>query len=100
KRTVAYTNEIGESHLINIPMLVRRDWALDAEGNMDPARGLVREVWYLASNLPENAKHDWIQSLGDIPPENLHPIPEGKNTFDLDKGVEVHFNSLDPDYVA
>lgn len=100
QRRVEYKDENGETHKIRIPMLERRDWAINSNGDMDPDRAKVREVWYLAAHLPKNSSSDWVRSLGDIPQKNLHPIPEGENTFQLDKGVQVHFNSLDPNYRA
>lgn len=98
RRTVSYETDTGETQNVEIPMLERRDWALDADGAIDPNGGNVREVWYLASNLPQNSDSDWVGMWGDIPQEGMHPLDEGVNTISLDSGVQVHFNSLDPNY--
>lgn len=79
-----------------IPVLERRDWALN-EQNIATG-GDVREIWYLTANLPDDATSAWVEMWGDLPEEGMHPQPA--NTFTLDDGVQVHFNSLDPDYQA
>ena len=91
RRKVAYTGDMGTEYTY-VPVVERRDWAIDADGNK--TQGNVREMWYMPDSLPQDAQ-DWRIGLwGDIPNEGLHAEPDGH--FALDDGVFVHFNSLDP----
>lgn len=92
RRLVTYASGSGDKDIV-VPVLERRDWALDDHGNL--ADGDVQEVWYLTSSLPDDARSDWVKLWGDLPEAGRHPMDE--NQFTLDAGVHVHFNSLDPD---
>ncbi len=91
RQTVTYESDDGPRSVV-VPVLQRRDWAVNDEGYVEG--GDLREAWYLTSSLPADADSDWITLYNDLPEEGLHPMTS--NTFSLDAGVQVHFNSLDP----
>lgn len=95
QRTVAYESG-GETKNATIPVLERRDWSLDSDGNL--GHGDVREVWYLPRSLPSDATNWRVGLYGDLPENGLHA--ETDNTFPIDSGVQVHFNSIDPLYAS
>lgn len=95
RQTVSYESDDGPRNVV-VPVLQRRDWAVNDEGYVEG--GDLREAWYLTSSLPDDAESEWVGLYGDLPEEGLHPMTT--NTFTLDLGVQVHFNSLDPDFTG
>lgn len=92
RREVAYLGDNG-IETANVPVVERRDWAVDDDGNV--TGGNVRELWYMPKALPADRASWQINVWGDVPEEGMHA--QFEPTFQLDKGVSVHFNSLDPD---
>ena len=84
---------VGDSTEVReIPVLERRESALDEDGRLLP--GDIEEVWFLKNNLPEEAAARSVDFFVDVPPDKVHA--KSKNQFLLDTGVEVKFNSVDP----
>jgi hypothetical protein len=78
-----------------IAVLERRDSALDTNGQVK--QGDLREVWFLKSSLPDSALGRTVELFGnDVPQEGIHA--KDRNKFQLEKGVEAKFNSVDPDF--
>jgi hypothetical protein len=93
RRTVGYDGNSGRETKV-VPVLERRDWALDQDGHFDG--GDVREVWFLDASLPQDQWGDRLKLFNDLPEAGLHAMKS--NSFPLDDGVQVNFNSLDPEY--
>jgi hypothetical protein len=86
-------NRLETSHG-EIPVLERRDWAIDPDSG-EVTGGYVQEVWLVNDGLPAGAT-DNIAARYGVPDSRVHRHDE--NQFSLDTGVHVHFNSLNPYY--
>lgn len=94
RKKVTYSSSTSSSGYAEtrIPVLERRDWTLDVDGNLVKDAD-VKEVWYLPSSLPDDAT-DWRVALwGDLPESGIHALSKGE--FELDGGVKVAFNALE-----
>jgi len=86
-------NRLETSHG-DIPVLERRDWAIDPVSG-EVTGDHVEEVWLVNDGLPTGAT-DGIAARYGIPENKVNR--HDSNEFSLDTGVHVHFNSLNPYY--
>ena len=77
-----------------IPVLERRDWAIDPDSG-EVTGGHVEEIWLVNDGLPSGATDNIADRYG-VADNKVHRYDS--NDFSLDTGVDVHFNSLNPYY--
>jgi hypothetical protein len=82
----------------NVPVLERRDWAVNSEGEVEG--GDIREVWFPKGSLPEGAKGMDYFGIGGVSAEDgVHAVGSGEFSIGgTDGRVKVNFNSLDEKY--
>jgi hypothetical protein len=99
RRAVEYDTESGPK-AVSIPVLERREWAVDSNGQISNS-GDIREVWFPKGSLPENLWSANFRISGLSAEEGIHPVDGNEFAIGdtdgdgLGGGITVNFNSLD-----